>query len=230
MPSQSIEEFGVGGWVGGSHIIDRVDDADAEEVGPDAIDGHMGEGGVIAADHPIDERLSWIDSLGDGGRAAIQEGGREDLLGQRMFDLPGFPDEDDFFATGNGWGESGTFEANLLKEGGEGVEILLAIDFERMLVAFGALQPNAKEELAGDGYQFIGFTAIAKHGDRSVSPGASLSGKKIAYPNIVGEVSSEDVAKPLIEAEGRFDTDAIGVWTEQVRPFIGPEVGILRLA
>lgn len=230
MASQGIEEFGIGGRIGGSHIIDWVDDTDAEEVSPDPVDRYMGESGVIASDHPIDERLSWIDSLGDGGSTAIQEGGREDLLGQGMFDLTAFLDEDDFLATRDGRGESGPFEANLLKESGEGVEVFLAIDFEGMLVAFGAFQSNAEEELAGDGHKFIWFTAIAEHGDCSMSPGATLSGQEITDPNIVRKVLSKDVAKPLIEAEGRFDTDAIGIGPEQVRPFVSPEVGIFWLA
>ena len=47
---QQVEQFGMaGGAVAADHLVDRLDQAGAEEVGPDAVDGGAGEVGIVRA-------------------------------------------------------------------------------------------------------------------------------------------------------------------------------------
>ncbi len=52
---QGVEQFGVGRRVGDAHVVERIDDAPAEEVGPVAIGDGPGEERVLRVDHPVDQ-------------------------------------------------------------------------------------------------------------------------------------------------------------------------------
>ena len=49
------EEFGIGGRIAGADIVDRVDEADAEEVAPHAVHIAQGEVAVVGGGYPIGE-------------------------------------------------------------------------------------------------------------------------------------------------------------------------------
>src|SRR5687768_6894963 len=52
---QSVEQFRVRRRVGDAEIVDRLDETAAQKVAPDAVDGYLREGKVIAADQPVGE-------------------------------------------------------------------------------------------------------------------------------------------------------------------------------
>ena len=52
---QTIEQGGIGGGIAGTEVIDRLDDAHAQEVAPDAIDVALGEVGVVLGRDPFGE-------------------------------------------------------------------------------------------------------------------------------------------------------------------------------
>ena len=78
---QRVEKLGVARWVVRPHVVDRVDQADAEEVGPDAVDRRAGEVGVLGRNHPLGQDRARRD-LGPPGRlSAVEERRLHDLAG-----------------------------------------------------------------------------------------------------------------------------------------------------
>ena len=54
-------------------------------------------------------------------------------------------DQDGFFATGNRRRKTGSFVADSGEEGRERVEIMLAVDFEGVLMTLSAVESNTEE-------------------------------------------------------------------------------------
>ena len=59
------EELGVGGGIAGADIVEGIDEADAEEVAPHAVDVAEGEVAVVGGSHPVGEGFA---AGGGGGR------------------------------------------------------------------------------------------------------------------------------------------------------------------
>ena len=54
---QGVEQLGVRRRVGDAHVVQRIDDAAAEEVRPVAVGHGPGEERVLRVDHPVDQLL-----------------------------------------------------------------------------------------------------------------------------------------------------------------------------
>ena len=145
-----------------------------------------------------------------------------------MANLPRLADGDDLLAAGDRRGETGAAVGDAAEEGGEGIEVALAVDLEGMLVALRALEAHAQEELADEGHDLVGGAAIAKDRRGAVPPGAPRRRQQPADKLVVGEILPEAVAKEGVEGEGRLDADAVGIGAEEIGPLVGLEVGILR--
>ena len=157
---EAVEEFGMGGGVGGTEVVDGVDEAAAEELGPDAIDGSFGEVGV--SDHPIGEGVAGVFLIGGLDDAAVEEGGGELGFGARVegFDLAvdfsvahAFVQgvvEDDVLAAGIAHLEEAA------EEGGKAPELILAPGFIGVVVALGAFEATAEEDADLFGHGLFG--------------------------------------------------------------------------
>ena len=145
-----------------------------------------------------------------------------------MADLPRLADGDDLLAARNRRGETGTAVGDAAEEGGEGIEVTLAIDLEGMLVALRALEAHAQEELADEGHDLVGGAPVAEDRRGAVAPGAPRRRQQAADKLVVGEILPEDIAEEGVEGEGRLDADAVGIGAEEIGPLVGLEVGILR--
>src|SRR2546421_8370717 len=97
--------------------------------------------------------------LGTGGVGGF---GLHLLVGERMLDLAAGGEPDEFGFAGNGGGDALAFVLELAEECGELIEIFLAPLFVGMVVAAGALEADAEEDLADHGGDFAGFAAVAK--------------------------------------------------------------------
>ena len=75
---EGIEEGWVCGGIGRPEVVDRIDDANAEQIPPDPVDGRAVEEGVVVGGEPIDERRARIVAGGDLERAAEQRRWRKD--------------------------------------------------------------------------------------------------------------------------------------------------------
>ncbi len=101
LTNQLVEQFRMARWVVlGTEAVHGVDQADAEEVMPQAIDGGPGEPGIVAAGDPLGQRLTRCDGslpvrfapvreagLHPGVRTAYPDAGRPRILRARCHDI-----------------------------------------------------------------------------------------------------------------------------------------------
>ena len=74
---------------------------------------------------------------------------------------------------------------------------------------------------------FVRFTSVAEDRHSTVFPVAPPSREDPSNELIVGDVLSERIANPGVEAQDGFDTYAIGVRPQQIGPFVSPIVCVL---
>src|ERR1019366_219832 len=134
--------------------------------------------------------------------------------------------ENHFLAAGDWSGNSLAFPSNSTEVSGEAVEIVLAVDLERMMMALGALEPNTQEKLADHRRQLVGLPAIAEHDDGAVVPGAPLGRDDFPDELVVRLVLAEGVTQEGVESEDCLDADVVRIGPHKVRPLVRPEVGI----
>ena len=82
---QGVQQRRVARRVGGAHVVDRLDQAAAEQVGDVAVDDVAGEEAVVRRGQPVGQRLPAVARLGD--RLAVQRRRLHDLAGARVADL-----------------------------------------------------------------------------------------------------------------------------------------------
>ena len=112
--------------------------------------------------------------------------------------------------------------------GGELVELLLAPRLERVVVALGAFEPDAEEDLADDRRRFLGLSAVSPDRRRPRRGSCCPLAVRIWLDElVVGKVAAEGVANPGVEVEDGLYPDPVRVWSEQVGPLVGPVVGVL---
>ncbi len=137
--------------------------------------------------------------------------------------------EDELLAAGDGRGEAGALAADAGEVGGEAVEVVLAPDLEGVVVALGAFEPDAEEELAHHGGGFLGLSAVPEHDGGAVGERAAAGGDDGAGELVVGHVAAEGGPEPPIEVVNRLDADPVRVRAQEVGPLAGPEVGVFGL-
>ena len=117
-------------------------------------------------------------------------------------------------------------EGDLLEEGGHAVVIVLAPAVVGMVMAFGAGDADAEEDLGEHVGHFAGFG-----GDFVEVAGASFvegtfAGEKFAGQLVEGAVGGEEAANPVVVGVGFLVGEFLAVHPEDVGPFERPEVGV----
>ena len=72
MSRQRIEQWLVGGRVGGAQVIQRLHQAVAEVMGPQPVGDGMGEVGVVGPDHPVGQGFAAVILVGEPDRFGTQ--------------------------------------------------------------------------------------------------------------------------------------------------------------
>ena len=52
---QSVEKLRIAGWIRGTHVVDRIDEPDAQVMAPDAIADRPREIGIVWGRHPVNQ-------------------------------------------------------------------------------------------------------------------------------------------------------------------------------
>jgi hypothetical protein len=230
---EAVEEFGMGGGIGGAEVIDGVDEAAAEELGPDAVGGGLGEVGVLH--HPIGEGLAGIGLIGGRDDATVEQRGGELGFGARMegFDLAvdfgvahAFVEgviEDDVLVAG-----VAHFE-HTAEEGGEAPELILAPGFIGMVVALGAFEATAEEDADLFGHGLFGGADDVV--GQEVARGAVVALGREAFPGhtVIGLILGDGLADPFAVHLAPLGVDPVGEEgdAEEVLETEGPIVGEL---
>ena len=86
---QRVEQFWVGRWIGGTHVIYRVDDPGAKQITPDAVRHAAGETAVLGIEQPVDQWLAEIDDRRRVDRIGEQRRGGNNLAGTWVTNFTG---------------------------------------------------------------------------------------------------------------------------------------------
>lgn len=153
-----------GGVLVGRFVVDGVDDADAEEMGPEAIGPGAGEVRVGRRGDPLRQRVPAFRVVLPVRRLAIEEAGLDDLVGawnlqltapSRIGDLPGR-----LAGCRHRIVRQAVRNLNGREERGEFPELLAGPPGKRMIVALGTLKTNAQEPPGRAGCQAFGLVRV----------------------------------------------------------------------
>ncbi len=179
--------------------------------------------GLSGAVDPVGQRLAAVARLGGG--FAVQRRRPHRPAGARMADLAAgahhhhrLPSEDAEFLTG--------LVADPSEEGRETVVILLAKRFVRMMVALGALETDAEEELRrrlGEVLRVVGDAVVI---GRAVAERRAARGDQLADKTVERLVVAERGRQPVVQRPHALFADRGAVGANQVGPFQGPEGGV----
>lgn len=189
--AEGVEEFGVGGGVGDADVVDGLDDADAEEVAPDDVGEVFGEEGVFGAGEPLDEDLAAVFG-GFFGDDAAEELGLGGLFGNEVVYFAGAGVEDDGFA-----GVFGLFAADLGEEGGEAIVVVHGPAVEGVVVALGALEAHAHEDLGDVFGDFEGIALDLEVVGGGVGESAAGGAEEFLDDLVKGDVFGEAFLEPI---------------------------------
>ena len=150
---------------------------------------------------------------------AAQRLGLHHLAGPRLADVAGVGRVDDLFV-----GQVALLAADLREEGGEAVIVVLGPALERVVVALGALDADAQEELGGrlDGVLRVAADPVVVGG--GIRVGRAVGGQELADELVHRHVPLECRADPAVEDVGPLGLDQAAVGAEDVGELEGPEV------
>ena len=139
---EAVEQRVVAGGVGVAEVVDRLDDPAPDQVKPDPVDQALGEERVAGARQP--GRQADPPVL---GRRVVEDRAAQGLglhrpAGARLVDVARSGGVDDFF-----FREVALLATDLREERGETVIVVLRPALEGVVMALGALDAHAQEEL-----------------------------------------------------------------------------------
>ncbi len=220
-----VEQLGVGGRVRDADVIDGIDDADAHVMIPDDVDDIAGEPGVLRRGEPAGDGFAAGAAFDFRARAAEEFWGHV-LLGDRVLDLAAAIENDTLA------GILGGLAFHLCEKGGEAVVVVHRPAVEGVVVALGALDAGAHEDLRD---VFRELHDIRLHLEKirgGAGEGAALCGEKFGNELVEGSVAGDAIAQPAVEVQSGFVGDGVvaiadGADLEQLGPFHNPHLGEL---
>ena len=117
--------------------------------------------------------------------------------------------------------------ADAREERGEAVEVVLAPDLERVVMALRTFEPHAEKQLADGGADLDGRRAIAIEDRRPLAKRVALRRDQLAHELVVRHVAAEGVSQPRIQIPDGLDPDSVRIGTQEIGPLVRPEVGVL---
>ena len=142
MRGQLIHQLGVGRRVGDADVVDRIHDADAEKVSPDDVGDIAGEVRITRRREPLGHHATAVITRLEFRLLAAEELWLNVLLGQEVLRFAALAVvHDDFLRIVGG------LAADLGEEGVETVVIVHRPAVKRMIMALGALDTHAHEDL-----------------------------------------------------------------------------------
>ena len=140
---QAVEQLVVARRVRVAEVVDRLDDPPADQVKPDPVDQALGEERVVGARQPGCQADAPVRCVGRVVEDRAAQGlGLHRPAGARLADVARAGGVDHLLI-----GQVALLAADLREERREAVIVVLRPALERVIVALGALDPDAQEEL-----------------------------------------------------------------------------------
>ena len=229
---QVVQQLRIGRRVAGADVVQRLDQADAQQIAPQAIDVAAGEVRVVGRGDPGGDLLAPRGVFGRFMFAVEGEFGRGHGLSAVVDDFARRPVRHDLVQR---LGALDRRAADLLVPGGRiglqfqpgeergGLEVLvLRPAFERVIVALVAVEPHAEEQM---GSVFHRVQRIAEdlvvRGGRVLAV-RSAGGQDFAHELVVRLARGQLSADPLAKFGGTLRTQELAVDLQQVGPLVRP--------
>ena len=217
---ECLKEWFVGGGVSGAVVIDGFDETASEVVGPDAVGNGASEPGILGCGGPVRELASEVGGgLQCEGWASEWRGWDIDS-GAGVFERCGSSGDDFKSAAGVG------FAFDTGEGAGEAEVVFLVPAFEGVVVALGAFNADAEEELADGSGEFFGGILNLVEGGRGLCEGGALCSDDGICELVEWDISLELLADPSRHGDRAFRSDGVFIDLEEVGPALGPEVGV----
>ena len=202
---QRIEQFVVARRVRVAEVVDRIDDALAHQVEPDAVGDRLREERVLGRGQPVGEHAAAVLAGLHLGVADAHVARLHRLAGARLSDLARACEEDHLRGVGRrGRGLRADDRLGLglhLREPrGHAVVVVLAPALEGMVVALRALHPHAEEELGGGFGQALRVLGDAVVVRGRVGEGVAVGGDDRLHHLVPRRVLLELLPEPRLEA------------------------------
>ena len=222
------------GRIGLAEIVGRIDEALAHQIRPDTVGLSPGEERVVGPGHPVGQEQQPIIAARQIQGPVTQQPRLHDFAGIRMLDLALVVKEDDLFAD-----ELMAVEFVLAfvvddlvldarEEGGKLVVIVLRPAIERVVVALGTLHAHAEKNLGSGLGPGVGVAQGPVVVGSRLLVGAAPAGDQLPGQQVERLVVGHRLAEPFVEHLHALAIELLFLVAEQVGPFEGPELGILR--
>ena len=216
---EAVEQLVVAGGVGVAEVVDRLDDPPADQVKPDPVDQALGEERVVGARQPGRQADPPVFGRRVVEDRAAQRLGLHLAARARLADVARPGGVDHLFVR-----QIALLAADLREEGGEAVIVVLRPALERVVVALGALNAHAQEELRRglDGRFGIAADPVIVGG--RVLERRAVGRQQLADQLVHRQVALQALANPAMEDVGPLGLDQSAVRAEDVGELQGPEV------
>ncbi len=190
---------------GASHLVERLDQAGAEEMRPQTVDQSAREIGVVGGGQPVGKYLSRGGAVVEVWLLAVEVFRLHHLVGAgdgqaRLAGLLAY----------TGTPNSGKARLNVAEEGGEGPKLLLFPLREGVVVALSATKIDAEKEPGGRGCDFLGLVLLGdvENADRTACyhqtgrAGFGRGGDQLAHHRVEAALGCQPVPQPALEGGG----------------------------
>ena len=222
--SQRRHERLVAGRIADAEVVDRLDEADGEVVGPHPVDDIPGEVGIFWRGEPSGEGLAAVGGGLEWQGRCVERGRGLRLAGARLEELARILDKQRPLAVTAARVAPPALGADAREEVGEGVVLVVGPFFEGVVVALRAADREAQESLARvlshrlwvlmDGEEVCGAVVEARAARRDDVAGESVPGDIRGHPVADPAVVGVDGLRPELRAGDE----------ENVTPFIAPVI------
>ena len=237
---QPVEQVGVGRRVAGADVVDRLDDAGAGHVTPEAVHVAPGEVLVVGRGQPSGEGLSAATLLGRLVLGGKREGRRGDGAGAVVLRLAFGAVVNDLVqrlgpldrraADALVAGLVILLQADLREVGGRLVILILCPALERVVVALVAVEACGQKKVRCVLHDRVRFTQnLVVRGGRVVLVRAA-GGDHFVGELVVWRVAGDLVANPFAELRRALGAEELAVHLQQVGPLVCPVVDVVFVA
>ena len=224
MIRQCIEQFRMRRWVGRSKVILGIDQAPAKEMFPVTVHQRFCEQPVFILSHPVNQAMARIIGGSNHEFAAAQAGWLHFFVGLFVGHLRhAGPVKNDLLAR-----PSGGCLAHAREKRHEPVIIVLRPFLVRMMMALGALQTRAKEQLRRVLHLRLLGTHLFKPRGRRALVDVARGRHDLPHKPVVRLVGVKALLDPVVKGDCRAQLRPVGAFVpQQRRPLVGKILGVL---
>ncbi len=236
---QIVEQLRIGRWIAGADVVERLDDAGAGEVTPEAVHVARGEETVVGARQP-GGKLFATGAFAHRQLHGVGEGGFRDLVRTKVGHLAGrailhdFENRAGLFhrrAGDDGLAAGGIgAELHLGKEGAEVIVLVLRPTLEGVIVALVAVEARGEEKVRGVLHRLGGFAQDLPIAGGRVVLGRAGRGDDLPDELVVWSIGRDFLADPIAEQLHAFAAEELRIHLQHVGPFVRPVVHEFRRA